>query len=150
MKRFYPDFIPMFPNEPKVYQFKIVTISEKVGEGVVSKTVFSKGDIVFAFTGVVLDFITQFTLRDKQGQHIHDPFFMGKVLHSCDPNTTCDMEKRTFTAKRDILPGELITMDYEETEASLFKPFLCQCGAKNCKGLIAGSASVESEISLRK
>lgn len=140
MKRFYPDSLPSFLNEPTPENFEICRISDSVGEGVIARTHFSKGAVVCAFTGYFVDTITQFSLSVSHDLHLHDPYFMGKVLHSCDPNMHCDMTRRIFIAKRDIQPGDFITMDYDQTEERLFKPFTCSCGAQNCRGLIAGSA----------
>ncbi len=152
MNRFYPKFVPEFPYEPSPEKFKIGRISKAVGSGVISKAAFKKGEIVFGFTGFTIDFITQFSLQYGKNMNIHDPFFMGKVLHSCDPNTSCDMQRRIFIARRDIHPGELVTMDYEQTEDVLFKPFLCQCGAGNCRKIIQGKAMVADAMrkSMRK
>lgn len=136
MKRFYPDSLPPFLLEPRSDHFQIQKIGDDVGEGVVSLIPFYKGQVLFAFTGFLLNEITQYTLKVSDGLHLHDPFFMGKVLHSCNPNSSCDMESRIFTAVRDIEPGELITMDYMETETDLFKSFPCRCGAANCRGWI--------------
>jgi hypothetical protein len=63
---------------------------------------------------------------------------MGKVLHSSEPNMSCDMSTRTFTAIEPIAAGACITMDYEQTEDILFRAFQCACGAPTCRGLIAG------------
>jgi tyrocidine synthetase III len=135
--RFYPDFYPRFPFEPTRDRFHIVK-SDEVGEGIVSKSSFKSGDIVFKFAGVLLNEMTLFTLQLQQGFHLHDPFFMGKVLHSCDPNMVCDMKTQTFTAVKEIKPGEFLTMDYETTEDELFRFFECHCGSPNCKKLIMG------------
>ena len=138
MKRFYPNSLPLFPNEPAVDKFKICRISDSTGEGVVSLASFKKGDLVCAFTGYLVNFITQYSLALGPDLHIHDPYFMGKVLHSCDPNLHCDMKRRAFIAKRNIQSGELITMDYAQTEDKLFRPFECSCGAANCRGFVTG------------
>ncbi len=140
MTRFYPDSFPPIPNEPSTNNFEICQISDSVGEGVVARAHFSTGEIVCAFSGYLVDTITQFSLTVGPNQHIHDPHFMGKILHSCDPNLHCDMTQRIFTAIRDIRPGDAITMDYDQTEERLFKPFHCSCGADNCRGLIAGNS----------
>eukprot|EP00438_Fugacium_kawagutii_P027767 Skav220622 [mRNA] locus=scaffold112:95519:96066:+ [translate_table: standard] len=65
---------------------------------------------------------------------------MGKVLHSCEPNSRCDVWSRQFHAVLPIQAGELVTMDYASTEPRLFRDFVCQCGAKNCRGEITGYA----------
>ncbi len=136
--RFYPDTMPEFVNEPTRDRFDIVNVSENVGVGVMTCMDFKAGDVLFSFTGFFSEEITQYTLQVHEGLHLHDPFFMGRVLHSCDPNATCDMETRTFYALRDIEAGEFITMDYCETEDYLFKTFPCSCGAFNCRGEVKG------------
>jgi uncharacterized protein len=138
MKRFYPDCLPVFPNEPSPKQFAIRKIGDGVGEGVVALAEFRKGELLFAFTGFIVPEITQYSLKLTDEQHIHDPYFMGKVLHSCQPNAYCDMERRRFVALEQILIGDLITMDYAQTEDVLFKPFTCRCGAANCRKYICG------------
>lgn len=138
MKRFYPNALPAFQYEPSPKDFQIVQIGDSVGEGVMAQSYFYQGDIVCAFCGYLVTDITQFSLRFGTGLHVHDPYFMGKVLHSCDPNLHCDMSRRLFIAKKDIVPGELITMDYAQTEDYLFKPFPCSCGSANCRGFIVG------------
>ncbi len=135
--RFYPDFYPRFTNEPTKEMFRIIK-TDDVGEGIVSLAPFTAGETVFKFAGVLLSEITLFTLQMQPGYHLHDPFFMGKVLHSCDPNMHCDMSTQTFTAIKDIKPGDFLTMDYETTEDELYRSFECQCGAHNCKKLIKG------------
>lgn len=132
--RFYPDSVPSFPFEPTRDAFAIRPISEDCGEGVVALIPFSAGETVFSFTGFYTGEITLFTLQVKPGLYLHDPFFMGKILHRCDPNCDVDMEKRIFTARRDIVPGEWVTMNYEQTEDRLFRPFTCNCGDMPCAG----------------
>jgi hypothetical protein len=139
MSRFYPDFIPPFANEPTKERFEIRHIGDGVGEGVVSLVDFQPGDTVFQFTGIFSSEITQFTLQVIEDQlHLHDPFFMGKILHSCDANCSVDMTTRTFTALKPIQAGEFVTMDYAQTEGRLFKNFECCCGAEHCRGYVSG------------
>lgn len=141
--RFYPDFIPPFDHEPTSERFEIRYVDDGVGQGVVSLTDFNIGDTVFVFTGTFSSTITQFTLRVTDDLHLHDPFLMGKVLHSCDPNCHVDMATRTFTAIKPIKAGEFVTMDYAQTEAVLYKPFPCACGAAKCRGWVRGYAESE-------
>jgi len=138
MKRFYPNVLPPFPHEPSPDLFEIRRISDQIGQGVVSLSYFVKGDLVCGFTGYLVNSITQYSLTLGPNLHIHDPYFMGKVLHSCDPNLFCDMKRRIFIALKDIAPGDVITMDYAQTEEKLFKPFECSCGAPNCRKIIIG------------
>lgn len=136
--RFYPSQLPPFPLEPTKDRFAIKKVGDGVGEGVVTLKNINKGEIAFKFTGFIVNKITQYSLTIDERTHVHDPYFMGKVLHSCDPNTVVDMKTLTFTAVKDIKAGDLITMDYDSTEPILFKPFECECDAVDCKGLIKG------------
>ena len=135
--RFYPPHIQPFAYEPTRDNFEIIS-NINVGEGIITKRHFYKGEIVYRFTGELLNYQTLFTLQKTNGEYIHDPYFMGKTLHCCDPNTDCDMTTLTFTARRDIMPGEYITMDYDSTEEELYRSFFCQCGSLNCRGWIKG------------
>lgn len=136
--RFYPEALPPFEHEPTTDRFEIRQISEDSGQGIVALVDFEPGDVVFRFTGFVLAEQTLFTLQAQPGLFVHDPFFMGKTLHSCDPNCDVDMATRTFTARRTIRAGDIVTMDYEQTEDVLWRPFMCGCGAADCRGWIRG------------
>ena len=135
--RFYPDEIPPFWMEPLKKDFSIVNVSLEVGVGVVAKRAFKKGEELFRFNGTVSQKITQYSLTIRHGMHIHDPWFMGRVLHDCNPNCDVDMVDLSFTAKRDIAVNEFVTMDYNQTEGVLFKPFHCDCGP-SCMGEVGG------------
>ncbi|TVY10277.1 SET domain-containing protein [Paenibacillus cremeus] len=139
-ERFYPEQIQRHRNEPTKLQFAMIS-DPKFGEGIVSKIPFHRGELIFRFDGQLRDTQTLFTLQKKPGVYIEDPYFMGKILHCCDPNASVDMENQLFWARKDIQPGELITMDYESTEDELFRSFHCQCGAPTCRGRIAGKAA---------
>ena len=134
MTRFYPEFVPPFPHEPNPDNFAVRPIGDNIGEGVVALKAFEKGQIVFRFTGFYMSEQTLFTLQVEPGLFVHDPFFIGKVLHRCDPNCAVDMKRRQFTARRPVMPGEWITMNYETTEDELFRSFECVCGAVPCEG----------------
>ncbi len=137
VQRFYPDEIPPFPDEPMRHEFAIRRFGE-LGRGVCALRRFDPGALLFAFSGTIVTELTQYSLRLADNRHIHDPWFMGLVLHSCDPNACCEIESRTFTALRRVEPGDAITMDYEATEDVLFHAFRCRCGSGRCRGLIAG------------
>lgn len=58
------------------------------------------------------------------------------INHSCDPNTfmRCTPERAEFYARRDIAPGEELTVDYGESHHD--GRLACRCGAANCRGWI--------------
>jgi hypothetical protein len=54
------------------------------------------------------------------------------INHSCDPNAFIRVvsgEKVAIFARRDIQPGEELTIDYRDP----YHPEVCHCGAANCR-----------------
>lgn len=54
------------------------------------------------------------------------------INHSCDPNAYLRVvpgQKVAIFARRDIQPGEELTIDYRDPE----HPEVCHCGATNCR-----------------
>ena len=54
------------------------------------------------------------------------------INHSCDPNAFMRIvpgEKVAIFARRDIRPGEELTIDYRDP----YHPEVCRCGAANCR-----------------
>ena len=144
--RFYSNNVPRYPYEPTRDCLAIVgTINQ--GQGLISLRNIKPGDIVFRFHGEELTYQTLFTLQRAAGSYIEDPQVMGKVLHSCDPNMSCDMQTLTFTAIKPIVAGEYLTMDYETTEDELFRSFDCGCGAAECRGYISGRSKPTTQRS---
>jgi hypothetical protein len=68
--------------------------------------------------------------RDDRGDFIN---------HSCDPNVWMGDEV-TSVARRDILPGQELTMDYAmiREDDSLVWRFECRCGSALCRGKVTG------------
>jgi hypothetical protein len=92
--------------------------------------------------GVILDLSIgevcidpSFRTIDLGSFHIDHP--LGRYTnHSCNPNSYVDKEARKLIANKQILPGEEITFNYQDSEGSIVSPFLCSCGSVNCKGFI--------------
>ena len=54
------------------------------------------------------------------------------INHSCDPNAFIRVvpgQKVAIFARRDIQPGEELTIDYRDP----YHPEVCHCGAANCR-----------------
>jgi uncharacterized protein len=138
MKRFYPDHFPVVPNEACWEDFRVLDVDGKRGQGVLVLRDFSQGSVLFRMNGTLTSAMTLHSLQMAPGLHLDDPYFAGKVLHSCEPNSWLDVETRIYFATRDIAAGELLTMDYDETEDILFRAFDCCCGSPSCRGRIGG------------
>ncbi|NQD36976.1 SET domain-containing protein-lysine N-methyltransferase [Permianibacter sp. IMCC34836] len=136
--RYYASISPPFAHEPTRDRVRVISTADGKGEGLQAMVDFSAGEVVFTFTGSVVTEQTLYTLQIEPGKYLSDPIVMGKVLHACDPNMSCDMRTLTFTARRDIKAGDMLTMDYETTEDELFRSFYCGCGASSCRGWIRG------------
>jgi D-alanine-D-alanine ligase len=59
------------------------------------------------------------------------------INHSCEPNAW--LEGLDVVARRDLGPGEEITMDYATFFNENMQSFDCSCGAPDCRGTIRGS-----------
>lgn len=138
IQRFYPAEIAPFAFEPLRSDFIVRATDDNRGEGLVALRDFAVGDVVFAFRGDILPEMTLFTLQIAPGRHIEDPYVMGKVLHHCAPNCHVNLASLTFVAIRPIAAGDYVTMDYNQTEDVLFRPFTCHCNAPGCRGRIVG------------
>ena len=135
--RWYEGRSAPFEGEPLRSRLAIIAVGD-AGEGLQSLVDVRAGELVFRFDGEERTDQTLFTLQLAPGRFIEDTLVMGKVLHHCDPNCDVDMAGRTFTARRDIAAGDIITMDYEQTEDTLWRSFDCGCDAAECRGRIMG------------
>src|SRR5690606_6424288 len=117
---------------------RVLDVDGERGQGVLVLRDFSQGSVLFRMNGTLSTEMTLHSLQMAPGLHLDDPFIAGKVLHSCQPNSWLDVETRIFFATRDITAGELLTMDYDETEDILFRAFQCCCGAPSCRGTVGG------------
>jgi len=136
--RFYPIEVPVFDYEPLKTFFQIVKSPEAINEGIISLISLNVEDIAFRWTGWFLTKQTLHSLQHKEGIYIHDPFFSGKLLHSCDPNLKLDMNTLTAIVIKPIKVFDRLTCDYNDTEDVLYNTFNCSCGSENCRGWIAG------------
>lgn len=133
--RIYPDKYLPFDGEPTINDVQVVSTDE-YGLAIVAKRDFTQGELMFRFTGEIISEITQWSLQIEPGTHLEDLYLVGYTTHSCSPNADVNMEARSFTAKRDIKEGDIITMDYGQTEDYLFNAFECKCKSPECRGLI--------------
>jgi len=137
--RFYPEEVPSFDMEPIKTYFMIVKSPEEIKEGIITLISFKDGDLICKWTGMHLKFQTLHSLQHTEDKiFIHDTWFIGKLLHSCDPNCKLDMDNMQLYAIKDIKPFDKLTVDYDDTEKKLYQSFHCNCGAANCKGFIDG------------
>ena len=126
---------------------KFIEISKSgiEGMGVFASKDIKKGEMVYSFEkGKVVGVTDIQNIPEREKRYLdkvgEDEFEIIEqparyVNHSCDPNVV--EKERVAYAIKDIKKGEEITIDYDKI-AYLEKPFECQCGSKNCRGLVRG------------
>lgn len=134
----YPAEFGNDPLYPQSRDFAVVDTHTASGKGVISYRAFRRGEVIARMAGPVVNDIRQHTLQIGAGRHLHDTWFSGFFLHSCEPNVALDMQALTVTALADIAPNSYLYMDYAQTEDVLFRQFPCSCGAASCRGWITG------------
>lgn len=85
-------------------------------------------------------------LEDRYLQVAPDLFIYGAgekdpddyINHSCSPNSAVlvTLPRIRLVALRKITPGQEITFDYAATMSHDPWQMLCNCGAKNCRGVV--------------
>lgn len=118
------------------------------GRGVRALRRYKRGEMIGHFTGMVTAELLQHSLQVEPGMNIVDPYFVGYLLHDCDPNVSLDMHQQKVYALKDIEPGSYLSMDYASTEDQLFRQFPCMCDAPNCRLWITGRAETVNEEGL--
>lgn len=113
--------------------------------GVVATAALRAGDTVLTIDGLVVAVPNRYTLQIGIDRHVEaQPLPASSVGypawrfldHSCRPNT--HLFRRRLIASVDIAVGAAVNFDYETTEWDMAAPFLCRCGAPECRGLIRG------------
>jgi len=144
--KIYPPGMCVDDRLPTSDQFTVTSVNGKVGMGVKSKLRFERGALVSRFTGQLSNKVLQHTLQVSPDTHLHDPWFVGLLTHSCAPNSVLDMQRLEVLALSDIEPGELLTIDYATTEDVLHRQFACGCGSPACRKWITGRREHISEM----
>lgn len=134
--KLYPDIIPEHPSHPKDEDFQVV--EGDFGKVLVTHRSWHRGQSMARFDGVTSPKVLQHTLQKTPLVHIHDPYFIGMLAHSCDPNVMLDMDQQEMIALKDIGVGAILSMDYASTEDYLYATFKCGCRSPNCRGHVTG------------
>ncbi|MCK6186118.1 MULTISPECIES: SET domain-containing protein-lysine N-methyltransferase [unclassified Pseudomonas] len=124
---------------PTTQQFALVQTPDGKGAGIQARVAFDSRVRIAKVSGYALSERRLHTLQLSSRIHLYDCWFSGMFLHSCTPNVFLDLHYLEVWTLREICVGDLLTMDYANTEDVLFRQFACQCGELNCRGWITGS-----------
>lgn len=130
------------------------------GKGLFARESIRKGEIIAIKGGHILDSKDYNRLDDAPKQYclqIDDNFFIGPktkeeiednaifINHSCEPNIGFDGQI-TYVALRDIKTGEELSHDYAMCFTARNYGFKCNCGARNCRGVITDNDWKSKEL----
>ena len=125
------------------------------GEGLFAKVNFKKGNLIFAWEGVL-----------KKGRY---PYYVGDrwlqiekcqwiaplrnnpgwyINHSCNPNSGIKNSVQ-IVAMKNIRRGEEVTFDYSTSESEKGWYLICDCENKNCRRIIRSYKSLSTELKLK-
>lgn len=127
---------------------EVVCCGEHRGLGVRARQGFRGGTIIHRFAGSVSEQICQHSLQIDSVRHISGTRYIGYLSHGCDPSCRLDMADFALVALRDIAPGDILTIDYAETEDRLHRQFACCCGGTSCRKWISGRNEQASDEGL--
>ncbi|MET8870333.1 SET domain-containing protein-lysine N-methyltransferase [Nonomuraea sp. NPDC004580] len=117
------------------------------GTGLFAVERIRRGEVVMRLGGRVIDDDTLAALTPpyssitvEDGVHLLlDPAHPVRYgNHSCDP-TLWHQDATTLTARRDIEPGEELTVDYATHTGAEGWSMACRCGAPSCRGVVTGA-----------
>jgi hypothetical protein len=145
MAEIYPRELFVDEFLPTSDQFAVTSVNGKVGRGIRTRAHIDRGTLVAKFTGILSNTVFQHSLQVSPETHLHDPYFVGLLSHSCAPNCVLDMQRLEILALVDIGPGELLTIDYAVTEDTLFRQFPCNCGSSGCRRWVTGRREAVNE-----
>jgi len=134
-------------DEGKISTLRVEYNNKIHGNSVVSERCFIPGEVIYKFHNCrLINIPTYQTIQIGENEHLIDLDIMAYLNHSCMPNTFIDTKDLSIIAARSIMPGEDLTIFYPSTEWEMAKPFICQCKAPDCLGLIAGAKYLLPEI----
>ncbi|MGA7730274.1 MAG: SET domain-containing protein-lysine N-methyltransferase [Chloroflexia bacterium] len=126
------------------------------GTGGFATATIHAGESVQVIGGTILttqQLLAAFEEYDAAGRYlncvqIEDDLHLADLLgtldvsfnHSCDPNLWM-LDEITVAARRDIAPGEEMTIDYslQSAQPNPLIETLCRCGSPLCRGIITGN-----------
>lgn len=145
MAEIYPRELIVDESLPNSDQFAVTSVDGRVGRGIRARIHFERSTRVAKFAGVLSNTVFQHSLQVSPKTHLHDPYFVGLLSHSCAPNCVLDMQRLEILALVDIEPGDLLTVDYAVTEDTLYRQFPCNCGSSGCRRWITGRREAVNE-----
>ncbi len=135
----------------------LVSGSDIHGKGVICTVPVRAGDSIYVLEGTETSFISSSTNEAQSipmwyglgnGRWLDPGEHIGRYInHSCSP-TAAIVGTRTIVARRDLLVGEEVTIDYSMTDEDPLWVMPCRCGDKNCRQEIRAIQFISEETFL--
>jgi hypothetical protein len=129
-------------------------MSASHGWGVFARALIAQGEHIVTFTGPLWH-VTEVDWSDYHLQVAEDHYLGPSgdvddlINHSCEANAGF-RRGLSLVARRDIAPGEEITMDYGAViDEEGFGGFSCACGAATCRGAVRSFRDLTAAEQLR-
>ena len=125
------------------------------GEGLFAKVNLKKGSLIFTWKGILKEgtypcYVGSRWLQIEKCQWIA-PYKSNPgwyINHSCDPNSGIK-DSIKIVAMKNISRGEEVTFDYSTSESENGWYLVCDCGNKNCRGVIRSYEFLPTELKLK-
>ena len=111
---------------------------------------FSAGEVISSFAaGEVHTTPSYLTVQLGDTKHIMlSPAYLQYINHSCNPNCFFDTTSLMVVALRDIACEEELSFFYPSSEWDMSQPFVCNCGSRQCLGIIQGAKYLSPQQAL--
>ncbi|MEV3981833.1 SET domain-containing protein-lysine N-methyltransferase [Nonomuraea sp. NPDC049758] len=137
---------PAYPHQSWLTPRARVTLSPIHGTGLFAGERIGEGEVVMRLGGRLIDNDTLASLTPpyssltiEEGLHLlldpDHPVRYGN--HSCEPNLW-HTDATTLVARREIAPGEELTVDYATHSGVGTWSMPCRCAAPGCRGAVTG------------
>lgn len=128
-------------------KIKIVNGFDGLEKRLVAIDRIRKNEVILKLTGKILNHPTKRTIQIGRKKHFKNQF-VDYLNHSCNPNSSINIEKLVMVADRAIKPFDDITVNYLSTEYEMVDPFKCNCRSKNCFKDIRGYKFLDKNINM--
>jgi hypothetical protein len=107
-----------------------------------------RGSLFAPLFGLTGDTKSYATLQISRTRHVQLNSALLYCNHSCAPSLEFDTAEMVVRVARDrdLQVGDPLTFWYPSTEWEMAQPFVCTCGAKECKGWISGARDMGADV----
>lgn len=122
---------------PSMADFIVESGHSAKGRGVMALRHFQRITRMCRVSGQLVHAPQLHSVQLAAGIHVYDPYFCGRLRHSCDPNVFLDMSELWLWA-RGHYAGQPTVHGLCQHRSQLVAPVCLECGSPRCRGWITG------------